>query len=146
MPIILYSIYVNVSDQTAILTHEIEMLIWIFWKCFLAFNVLNMTRTDGWIQNFSKKRDVIALKRQYVYSALLWHTVYYCVTSDESDGTQNYPGHPTNEWGWLPRRLGALRGSNSVHDLISDIYWRHSDTVYCSRQGGCKRGNSWSKR
>ena len=27
--------------------------------------------------------------------------------------------------------LGVLEGSNSVHDLISDIYRRHSDTVYC---------------
>ena len=45
-----------------------------------------------------QKRDVIALKIQYVYSALLWHTVYCCViqqlvTSDGSDGTQNDPAH-----------------------------------------------------
>ena len=39
--------YVNVSDQTSIFTHETKMLILICWKCFLAFNVLNMTRTDG---------------------------------------------------------------------------------------------------
>ena len=63
----------------------------------------------GWIQNFSK-RDVIALKIQYVYSALLWHTLYCCViqqlvTSDGSAGTQNDPGHPDNEWGWLSRCL-----------------------------------------
>ena len=40
---------------------------------------------------------------------------------------------------------GVLEGSNSVHDLISDIYRRHSDTVYCSRKGGRQRGNDWSK-
>ena len=44
---------------------------------------------------FFKKRDVIALKRQYIYCALLWHNVYCCVirrlvTSAGSDGTQNY--------------------------------------------------------
>ena len=37
--------YVNVSDQTSIFTHEIKMLISICWKYFLAFNVLNVTRT-----------------------------------------------------------------------------------------------------
>ena len=63
----------------------------------------------GWIQNFSK-RDVIALKIQYVYSALLWHTLYCCViqqlvTSDGSAGTQNDPGLSDNEWGWLFRCL-----------------------------------------
>ena len=36
-------------------------------------------------------------------------------------------------------------GSNSVHDLIRNIYRLHSDTVYCSRKGGRQRGNSWSK-
>ena len=55
-----------------------------------------MNRTDA-------EGDVIALKRQYVLSALLWHTLYCCVkqqlvTSDGSDGTQNDPGHPENEW------------------------------------------------
>ena len=39
----------------------------------------------------------------------------------------------------------VLRGSNSVHDLISYIYWRQSDTVYCSRKGGRQRGKGWSK-
>ena len=41
------------------------------------------------------------------------------------------PGHPENEWG--------------IHDLISDIYRQHSDTVYCSRKGGRQRSNGWSK-
>ena len=36
--------YVNVSDQSSIFTHETKMLILI---CFLAFNVLKMTRTEG---------------------------------------------------------------------------------------------------
>ena len=36
--------YVNVSDQSSIFTNETKMLISI---CFLAFNVLNLTRTDG---------------------------------------------------------------------------------------------------
>ena len=45
----------------------------------------------------------------------------------------------------FPGVYGALRCSNSVHDLISDIYRRHSDTVYCSRQGGSQRGKRWSK-
>ena len=36
----------------------------------------------------------------------------------------------------FPGALGVLRGSNSVHHLISDIYWQHKDTVYCSRKGG----------
>ena len=40
---------------------------------------------------------------------------------------------------------GVLRGSNSVHNLISDIYRRHSDTVYCPLKGGCQRDNSWPK-
>ena len=107
--------YVNVSDQSSIFTHETKMLISICWKSFLAFNVLHMTRTDGWIQNLKKRRDIIALKRQYVYSALLWHTVYCCViqrlvTSDGSDGTQNDPGHPDIEWGWHSRRLGGPQG------------------------------------
>ena len=38
--------YMNVSDQKAIFTYETKMLISIFWKYFLAFNVLNMTRTE----------------------------------------------------------------------------------------------------
>ena len=37
------------------------------------------------------------------------------------------------------------RWTNSIHDLISDIYLRHSDTVYCSRKGGRQRGNGWSR-
>merc|ERR1719150_1536847 len=45
----------------------------------------------------------------------------------------------------FPGVWGVLRGSNSVHDLISYIYWRQSDTVYCSRKGGCQRGKGWSK-
>ena len=96
--------YVNVSDQSSILTHETKMLISVCWKSFLAFNVLHMTRTDGWIQNFKQRRDIIALKRQYVYSALL------CDESLRSDGTQNDPGYPGNELVWLSRRLGGLQG------------------------------------
>ena len=46
----------------------------------------------------------------------------------------------------FPGIQGVLRGSNSVHDLISDIYRRHNDTVYCSRKGGRQRGNNWSKK
>ena len=45
----------------------------------------------------------------------------------------------------FPGVQGVLRGSNSVHDLISYIYWRQSDTVYCSRKGGRQRGKGWSK-
>ena len=63
----------NVSDQSSIFTHEIQMLISIYWKCLLAFNVLNVTKTDGWIQNF-KKRDMIAKKRQYVYCAAVLYS------------------------------------------------------------------------
>ena len=44
-------------DQDVAMFDMLEMI-------FLAFNVLNMTSTDGWIQNFFYKRDVIALKRQ----------------------------------------------------------------------------------
>ena len=32
------------------------------------------------------------------------------VTSDGSDGTQNDPWHPCNEWGRLSRRLEGPRG------------------------------------
>ena len=45
----------------------------------------------------------------------------------------------------FPVVLGALRGINSVHDLIGDIYQRQSYTVYCSRQGGDQSSNGWSK-
>ena len=48
-------LYVNVSDQTSTFTHKTKMLISICWKCILTFNVLNMTKTDGWIQNFKKQ-------------------------------------------------------------------------------------------
>ena len=47
--------YVNVSDQTSTFTHEIKMLTSICWIYFLAFNVPDMTKRDGWIQNFWKK-------------------------------------------------------------------------------------------
>ena len=39
--------YVDLSDQTENLTHEIESLILIVWKYFLAFNVQSIIRTDG---------------------------------------------------------------------------------------------------
>ena len=57
-------ICVNVSDQISIFAHETKMLLSVCWKCILTFNVLDMTRTDGWIQIFLKKRDVIALQTQ----------------------------------------------------------------------------------
>ena len=37
----------------------------------------------------------------------------------------------------------GLRGSNSDHDLISDIYRRHNDTMLT--KGGRRCGNGWSK-
>ena len=52
------NIYVNVSDQSSIFINQTKILILICWKCFWAFNVLNMTRTDGWLQNFSKKETL----------------------------------------------------------------------------------------
>ena len=45
----------------------------------------------------------------------------------------------------IPGVYGVLRGSNSVHDLISNIYRRQNDTMYCSRKGGCEHGKGWSK-
>ena len=39
----------------------------VCWLCFLSFNILNMTSTDGWIQNFTKKRHN-SLKKQYVWT------------------------------------------------------------------------------
>ena len=43
--IMIYIIYhcANVSDQSSTFTHKTKMSISISWKCFLAFNVLNMT-------------------------------------------------------------------------------------------------------
>ena len=81
-------------------------------EMFFSFQCAKYEKNRWLNTKLFKKRDVIALKRQYVYSALLWHTVYCCViqwlvTSDESYGTQNGPGHPVNEWGWLSRRLGV---------------------------------------
>ena len=94
--------YVNVSDQTAFFTHKTKTLISILLKCFLAFNVLNMTKTAGWIQNF-KKRDVIALKRQFLFFCTIVTT---CVLQMGQMEPKNDPEHPDNEWGWLSRRLG----------------------------------------
>ena len=68
-------LYVNMWDQSSIFTHETRMLISILWKCFLAFNVLNMTRTDSWIQqnfglsDFKEKTKVqLNSKLKYLHS------------------------------------------------------------------------------
>ena len=50
---------------------QTKMLISICWICFLVFNVLNMTRTDGWIQNLSKK------ERWYMVILLNWLNIVH---------------------------------------------------------------------
>ena len=99
-------ICVNVSDQISIFAHETKMLLSVCWKCFLTFNVLDMTRTDGWIQIFLKKKrcysptnTITLLCTIVTRSVLLICVIQRLVTSDGSDGTQNVPGHPDNEWG-----------------------------------------------
>jgi len=93
-------------------------------RCWFWF-VGNFLAFKRWLKTkLFKKRDVIALKRQYVCSALFWHTVYWCViqrlvTSDGSNGTQNDPGHPDNEWGWRSRRLGG------PHIYIFCMIWKY---------------------
>ena len=74
--------YVNVSDQASIFTHETKMLILVCLKYFLAFNVLHMTRTDGWVQNLSKKRVVIALKDN---TSIMHYCDAQCITVLYSD-------------------------------------------------------------
>ena len=49
------NLYVNVSDQTAIFTHETKMLISICRKYLLAFNVLNMTEQMAEYKTLKKK-------------------------------------------------------------------------------------------
>ena len=85
-------------------------------KMFFSFQFTNKWLNTIFFQKEKKQRkSPKTFKRQYVYSTILWHTVYCCivqrlVTSDGSDGTQNDPGHPDNEWGWLSRRLGGPQG------------------------------------
>ena len=74
------------------------MLILICLKYFLAFNVLNMTRTDGWLKNFPKKetqKDNPSIIH-YFHTQQCTHRLF---TSYGSDGTKNDPGHPANDWG-----------------------------------------------
>ena len=99
--------YVNVSDQTAIFTHKTKMLILICWKCFLAFNVLNMTKTAGWIQNFKKKRRNSPKKTV----PFLLHYCDNLCTSDGSDGTQKWPWAP---WQWVGMTFQVFMGSSGA--------------------------------
>ena len=64
-------------------------------EMFFSFQCIKYDENRWPNTKLFKKRDVIALKRQYIYCALVWHTVYCCVirrlvTSAGSDGTQNY--------------------------------------------------------
>jgi len=80
--------YLNVSYQTANFTHKIKMLISICWECFFsfliaAFNILNMTRADGWIQNFSKKRCNSPKKTIRLFCTIVTHSVLlWLITSN----------------------------------------------------------------
>ena len=108
LPLVFHeSMYVNVSDQTAIFTHETKMLISICWKCFLAFIVLKMTKTAGWIQNFKKKRRNSPKKTV----PFLLHYFDNLCTSDGSDGTQKWPWAP---WQWVGMTFQALRGPSGA--------------------------------
>ena len=60
-------------------------------------------------------------------------------------GTKMTLGTLTMSGDDFPGVQGVLNSSNSVHDLIRDIYRRQSDTVYCSQKWGRQRSNSWSK-
>ena len=106
--------YVDMSDQTANFTHETKMLISLCWKCSLAFNELNMMRTDSWIQNFSKKRRN-SPKKKIFYSALLWHRrkVGTCARNnlvrwevETLTGNMFTSGGHSGEHCWSKRRAG----------------------------------------
>ena len=64
-------------------------------EMFFSFQCIKYDENRWPNTKLFKKRDVIALKRQYIYCALVWHTVFCCVirrlvTSAGSDETQNY--------------------------------------------------------
>ena len=103
--------YVNVSDQSSIFTHETKMLIWIRWKCFLAFNVLNMTRTDGWIQNFSKKKRRNSPKNTIRLFCTVTHSVLLCYTTIGHFRWVRWdPKWPWASWQWVGITFRAFMG------------------------------------
>ena len=59
---------------------------------FYSFQCTNKYDENRWLNTkLLKKRDVKALKYN--------KSIFTIVTSDESGGIQNDPGHPDNKWG-----------------------------------------------
>ena len=100
----------NVSDQTAIFTHKTKMLISICWKCFLAFNVLNMTRTDSWIQNFQKKRRNSPKTTICLFFTIVTHSVLLCYAAIGHFRWVRW----LPKWPWAPCRWVAVLGGLAI--------------------------------
>ena len=66
----------ELSDQTANLTHETESFIFIVWKCFLAFNVQSIIRTDGGIQNLLNKYSNTMTKDRMSFYSIIANMIF----------------------------------------------------------------------
>ena len=94
------SIFANQGSKDGDLSHINE------WMCEIK-QQFSPTKPRCFQKTFQKKRCNSPKKTVRLFCTIVTYIIQWWVTSDGSDGTQNDPGHPDNEWGWLSRRLGG---------------------------------------
>ena len=101
--------YVNVSDETSIFTQKTKMFISLCEICFLASNVLDMTKT------FQKKRPNSPKKTIQLFCTIVTHSVLLCYTAIGHFGWVRWdPKWPWAPWHWVGMTFQAFRGSSGA--------------------------------